>query len=189
MPTDFFREPNFIVMTLLVFFSTCDTDNICPISNPPPSQHRCTRELQSPQLPQDSPEQQVLAIAGRPWNGNGWSWIGNGLKTIYYDLDARHRVKAGAVIVMDVNKPHLDASEKDAVGLRKSTQLKNQLQSLYLPKERQGENYKWWIEFCHLLILIATNAAVLNVFVVMSHAIERQIRTSENSEQNFLFNL
>ena len=66
MPTDFFREPNFIVMTLLVFFSTCDTDNICPISNPPPSQHRCTRELQSPQLPQDSPEQQVLAIAGRP---------------------------------------------------------------------------------------------------------------------------
>ena len=116
----FLREPNFIVMTLLVFFSTCDTDNMCPISNPPPSQHRCTRELQSPQLPQDSPEQQVLAIAGRPWNGNGWSWIGNGLKTIYYDLDARHRVEAGAVIIMDVNKPHLDAREKDAVGLRKS---------------------------------------------------------------------
>ena len=120
MPTDFCREPNFIVMTLLVFFSTCDTDNICPISNPPPSQHQCTRELQSPQLPQDSPEQQVLAFADRPWNGNGWSWIGNGLKTIYYDLDARHRVEAGAVIIMDVNKPHLDASEKDAVGLRKS---------------------------------------------------------------------
>ena len=42
------------------------------------------------------------------------------MKTIYYDLDARHRVKAGTVIVMDVYKPHLDAREKDAVGLRKS---------------------------------------------------------------------
>ena len=42
------------------------------------------------------------------------------MKTIYYNLDARHRVEAGAIIVMDVNKPHLDAREKDAVGLRKS---------------------------------------------------------------------
>ena len=41
--------------------STCDTDNICSISTPPPSQHRCTREPQSPQLPQDSPGQRVLA--------------------------------------------------------------------------------------------------------------------------------
>ena len=42
------------------------------------------------------------------------------MKTTYYDLDARHRVEAGAVIIMDVNKPNLDAREKDAVGLRKS---------------------------------------------------------------------
>ena len=42
------------------------------------------------------------------------------MKTIYYDLDARHRVEAGAVIIMDVNKPHLDASGKEPMGLEKS---------------------------------------------------------------------
>ena len=76
MPTDFFREPNFIVMTLLVFFSTCDTDNICPISNLPPSQHRCTREPQSPQLPQDSPGQRVLTMGGSHCEQTlKWSWL------------------------------------------------------------------------------------------------------------------
>ena len=65
------------------------------------------------------------------------------MKTIYYDLDARHRVEAGAVIIMDVNKPNLDATEKDAMDLKKNpNQLMNQIQSLYLPKERQGENYR-----------------------------------------------
>ena len=42
------------------------------------------------------------------------------MKTIYYDLDTRHRVEAGAVIIIDVNKPHLDVSKKDAMGLEKS---------------------------------------------------------------------
>ena len=86
---------------------------------------------------------------------------------------------------MDVNKPHLDASEKEPMGLEKS---KSALKPV-LALRTTGEKYKWFFEFWHLLILIATNAAVLNVFVVMSHAIEMQIKTSENSEQNFLFNL
>ena len=70
-------NPNFIVMMLLMFFFlTCNADNICPINNLPPSQHRCTREPQSPQLPQDSPGQRVLTMGGSHCEQTlKWKWL------------------------------------------------------------------------------------------------------------------